>query len=161
MNVAQWLKTSFGSGQQLRLSIPLSGPNCMQSTVQFFTDQWNRFTNWLPSCSLSQDLLQSYSKLRCGVVARCGSEASYLLHIFHTQAGMWYQKVNSHCEFTRKQKGSTGKVQNGNHHFTAYTTAMIPLPSLQECLEFLLPALPHALGNNVAMMMCVLVCACK
>ena len=27
------------------------------------TDQWNRFTNWLPSCSLSQDLLQSYSKL--------------------------------------------------------------------------------------------------
>lgn len=70
---------------------------------------------------------------------------------------MWYQKVNSHCELTRKQKGSTGKVQNGNLHFTAYTTAMIPLPSLQECLEFLSPALPHALGNNVAMMM---VCWC-
>ena len=35
---------------------------------------------------------------------------------------------------------------------------MIPLSSLQECLEFLLPALPHALGNNVEMMMCVLVC---
>lgn len=158
MNVAQWLKTSFGSGQQLRLSIPLSGPNCMQSTVQFFTDQWNRFTNWLPSCPLSQDLLQKLKQATLWGGGRCGSEA---LHIFHTQASMWYQKVNSHCEFTRKQKGSTGKVQNGNHHFTAYTTAMIPLPSLQECLEFLLPALPHALGNNVEMMMCVLVCTCK
>ena len=25
------------------------------------------------------------------------------------QASMWYQKVDSHCEFTRKQKGVTGK----------------------------------------------------